>query len=737
MPLAHSDCGFGGHDLEQHLRDTGRRAAEFATAFGAESWASLAGLWHDLGKFSPAFQAYLRQAGENVALAADQAPTRRVDHSTAGAIHAEQQLCGRGRLLAYIIAGHHAGLPDWATADAAGAALSQRLKQVVLLEAVLATQPPAAVLASTILNALPPGTDLSLFIRMLFSALIDADRLDTEAFCNPEVAAQRPTVPSLASLADAHDQYLAALMARAPDTAVNRYRQRLLDACRHAAHQEPGLFSLTAPTGLGKTFAGLAFALHHAVRYGKRRVIYVAPYTSIIEQTAEAFRAALGAEAVLEHHSNLDPANEVSATTAHRLAAENWDAAVIATTAVQFFESLFSAHPGRCRKLHRIAGAVVFLDEAQLLPPDFLRPILRCLQQLTTHYGVTVVLSTATQPALDPRPNSTPPFDGLRGPHGRREIVADPAGLHAVMRRVRVKLPADLDVRTAWPALAQELTTCPSVLCIVDRRADARALHQLLPPGSVHLSALMCGAHRADVLRDVRTRMARGESLRVVSTQLVEAGVDLDFPIVFRALAGLNSLAQAAGRCNREGKLPAGDLRIFVPPNDPPPGHLRQAAGVARLLLRGNPPDPFTPEMFRRFFEQLYWLKGDALDAKHVCDLLPAQPRDGALAFRTAGERFRMIPDDEAPVLVPYRAEGASVVAAFAALAGTDAPRAGLYRRAQRYIVGVPRRQLALLLERGIIRQLDVDSWAAIPSAYHSDYGFDMTAYLPPDSLIL
>ncbi len=737
MPLAHSDRGSGGHCLEQHLRSTGRRAATFAAAFGAAEWADCAGRWHDLGKYSSAFQDYLRSEGEDAAHAADNRPAGRVDHSTAGAIHAIRQLRGRGQLLAYAIAGHHAGLPDWEAADAGRASLGARIKQAHMLDNVLAEQPPGELLAVGDLTKLPPATDLSLFVRMLFSALIDADRLDTEAFCDPHKAMARREPPSLPELAQRLDRYLAALTARAPETPVNRQRHALLDACKRAASQAAGLFSLTAPTGLGKTLSGLAFALNHAVRHGRRRVIYVAPYTSIIEQTAEVFRAALGADAVLEHHSNLDPVNEAAATTAHRLAAENWDAAVIVTTAVQFFESLFSAHPGRCRKLHRVAGAVVFLDEAQLLPPDFLRPTLRYLEELMARYGTTVVLSTATQPALDPRSEVCPKFEGVTGPGGRREIVPDPTALHRAMERVRISLPPDLHARTSWPELANALVRHPSVLCIVDRRIDARELHALMPAETVHLSALMCAAHRSDVLRDIRARLARGENVRVISTQLVEAGVDLDFPVVFRALAGLDSLAQAAGRCNRDGRLDKGELHVFVPPRDPPPGHLCQATSVARLLLTENPPDPFAPEMFRRFFEQLYWLKGDALDAKKICQSLPPQPRNGGFAFRTAGEKFRLIPDDDGTVLVPYGDDGMAVIAAFQAVRGTDRPRGELHRRAQRFRVGVPRRELPELEQAGVITPLDPELWAATTWAYHSIYGFDIIARMPADALIL
>ncbi len=725
-PIAHTASDGGDpQTLADHLDGVAGLAASFAVPWGKPGWAAAAGAWHDLGKYAADVQHYLAHAGE---------ASRGPDHSTAGAIHATDALRASGRLLAYVIAGHHAGLPDWDGVEGGNSTLKQRLAEKRgRLDAVLASPIPVARLSRPSLEPLDRNSDLSLFVRMLFSTLIDADRLDTEAFASPEQSRQRRLPSPIGTLAARLDEHLANLMARAPPTEVNGRRSALLQECRSAAAKSPGLFSLTAPTGLGKTLSGLAFALHHAKTHGLARVIYVAPYTSIIEQTADVFRDALGDDAVLEHHSNLEP-DETLAGRAQRLATENWDAAVVVTTAVQFFESLFSARPRRCRKLHRIANAVVFIDEVQLLPPDFLTPVLRTLDELTVRYRTSIVLSTATQPALDPRPG----FPGLSGPSGRREIVSDPPALHVAARRVRVILPDDLHATTAWQTLADRLLEHSSVLCILDRRADARALHALLPIGAVHLSALMCGAHRARALVDVRARLKRGEAVRLVSTQLVEAGVDVDFPVVFRALAGLDSLAQAAGRCNREGKLIEGVLHVFVPPLPPPLGHLRQAADLARLLLQRRPADPFAPEMFNEFFRQFFWIKGDQLDKHRICERLPRLPSDGGFAFRTASDLFRLIPDDEVPVLVPYGETGTTLIARFEALRGRpDAPRGDLYRRAQRFRVGVPRWLVHDLERDQVIRLIDEGLWAAASHAYHSDYGLDLAGRVLPESMIV
>ena len=327
--------------------------------------------------------------------------------------------------------------------------------------------------------------------------------------------------------------------ANAPSTTVNRIRAEVLRQCRDKAPKPPGLFSLTVPTGGGKTLSSLAFALEHAARHGKRRVIYAIPYTSIIEQTANIFRD-IFSDAVVEHHSNLDPDRE---TVKSRLATENWDAPVIVTTNVQFFESLFAAKISRCRKLHNIVNSVVVLDEAQLLPPEFLQPILDVMNLLVRHYGVTFVLSTATQPALGTLQTFQRTIRGLDRVH---ELIDDPDALYRDLERVTVAMPRDFHQTQDWDDIAQQMQQHPSVLMVVNSRADARELHRRMPTGTLHLSALMCGEHRSWVIADIKRRLQTGEAVRVVSTQLVEAGVDVDFPVVYRALAGLDSIAQAA-----------------------------------------------------------------------------------------------------------------------------------------------------------------------------------------------
>ena len=707
----------GGHRLEEHLRAVGTAAQAFAAAWPSgptsSSWAELAGRWHDLGKYRSGFQRYVRQAED--AHIEHKVAGRDKTHSAAGALWAQTHLKDRhgslgeqaGRVLAYLIAGHHAGLDDWT------GGLEVRLQSAdsaTELADALAAQPPLHILEAggfaPTLQGLPGGPEgFALWLRMLFSCLVDADFLDTEAHFDRGRPQQRAGFPTLAQMHSAFDAWMAARPV--PATPVNALRADILHQCRAKAALAPGFFSLTVPTGGGKTLSSLAFALEHARAHGQRRVIYAIPYTSIIEQTAEVFRsvlAALGDEVLIEHHSQADAAPEQESARS-RLACENWDAPLIVTTNVQLLESLFAARTSRCRKLHRIAGSVIVLDEAQQLPPMFLQPILDVLNLLVRHWGVTVLLCTATQPALA----STDYFDAsrnLRGLENVREIIDDPDALFAALNRVRVQLPADWSQPCTWAEIAMQLMQEECVLAIVNTRKAARELHALMPPGTLHLSALMCGAHRQAVIAQIKQRLqARREGrdrepLRVVSTQLVEAGVDMDFPVVFRALAGLDSIAQAAGRCNREGLLAdRGRVVVFVPPEPPPPGHLRKAAQACVSTLHGQQADPLARPLFERYFREFYYTQ--ELDARGIVPLLKVNPRTLHVGFRTAAERFRLIDDaDSASVVVRYGAQREEITKLLAALHAEGLQR-WLMRKLQRYTVSIPKRMADRMLSQG------------------------------------
>ncbi len=737
-------------------------ARAFAEPFGGGPWAELAGLWHDLGKYRAGFQDYIRRSeGPDAHIEGRAVVGRDKTHSTAGAIHALETFkrthgengAKAARVLAYLIASHHAGLYDWESATGAHSDLCDRLFAASGAFAAAAQREYAEALATangdilqvpqgfdpiTALRALPGLVEnpigFALSVRMLFSCLVDADFLDTEQFLQPERFAARSAVPTIAELcaafsafsADRDEQLAADGLA---GTRVNRIRAHVLEQCRSKAALPPGFFSLEVPTGGGKTFSSLAFALAHASTHGKRRVVYAIPYTSIIEQTADEFRrvfTSLGEAAVIEHHSQAE-SNPRDESAASRLACENWDAPLVVTTNVQLFESLFAARTSRCRKLHNLTDSVIVLDEAQQLPPQLLQPVMDTLNLLVSHYGATVVLCTATQPVLE----STDYFDrsrNLRGVPQPTPIVDHADELFEDLQRVNVRLPHDWSERKPLTALANDLMEHDCVLAIVDRKRDARELHALLPAGTIHLSGSMCGAHRSDLIREVKRRLQkRNENgdprpLRVVSTQLVEAGVDLDFPVVYRALAGLDSIAQAAGRCNREGRLERGNMVVFLPPKEPHSGFLRKAADATRSVLHNHQGHPLSPALFRRYFQSFY--SNCALDEHGIVDLLRANPRDLAVNFRTAATKFRFMDEDTAPVIVRYQGvnDTEDKVTTLLGTLARDGTSRWLSRALQRYTVTLRRGTTERLAAQGAIAPAD-----GMPGAYvqQSDLLYD------------
>lgn len=712
------------HRLEDHLRRTAELAAEFAAKFGAADWARFAGLLHDLGKFRPPFQWKIRRESGYDPEAPSTAGTN-TEHSIVGAIQAERTIGLAGRTVAYAIAGHHAGLADWQ--NDGPASLNQRLAQDGLLAEALTQQPPDELVNPEPPASLPPaGADPALWIRLIFSCLVDADFLETEAFMAPESAEARGRYPKLSELLSAFREYMDEKRSAAPKTAVNAVRNEVFERCLAMAREKPGLFSLTVPTGGGKTLSSLAFALEHAVRHDLDRIVYVIPYLSIIEQTADVFRDIFG-PAVIEHHSSLDPDRE---TIESRLAAENWDGPIIVTTAVQFYESLFSHRPSRCRKLHNLVRSVVVLDEVQLTPPDYLKPILKVLAQLGGPFGGTVLLCTATQPAFEPMKTLDFTFDGLPG---QREIVESPRELHRRLKRVSVQPPLNLDETRSWAELAEWMGEYETFLCIVNSRRDARELYSLLPPGTIHLSAAMCGQHRMDKIAEIRRRLLNEEPLRVVSTQLIECGVDVDFPVVFRALAGLDSIAQAAGRCNREGRLERGRVFVFLPPSPSPPGHLRQAEQAARLILSREPEDLLEPGLFADYFRELFWTKGDGLDREGILKNLAPDSRF-RFSFRTASRKFKIIDSSfQTPVLVGYR-HGRELIESLRRLG----PERWLLRRLQRFVVNAARADVDRLLAAGEIELVHGLAVQVDERLYDDDLGLiaDQSAGESPNMVI-
>jgi len=636
--------------LADHLKQVSKMASMFAAGLESDAWGRGAGILHDIGKAHPDFQRFLKKSEGIDASEFDEADTGfHPNHSGAGAILAHEKWPNIiGKTFAYIIAGHHAGLPDWfGGRDAFPARFAS---EKTIADAV---RDYAHSYLETIPSQIRPpdfamrcrngdAVAYHLWVRMLFSCLVDSDFLDTEAFMIPDKHARRPVFPSLSNLKSRFDSRMSEMMRGIPATPINHIRAEILTACCLAAEQPPRLFSLTVPTGGGKTLSGTAFAIKHAFQHNKSRIIYVIPYTSIIEQTADVLRQFFGSENVVEHHSNIAREKEQE-TEILSLAAENWDAPVIVTTSVQFFESLYAAKSGRCRKLHNIINSVIILDEAQLLPPELLFPCVEAINRLISDYRATIVLSTATQPAL---PNL------CQKPH---EIIPQVDDLYKKLKRTNIVFPQDLNVPCDWPSLAADLIDHKQVLCIVNTRPDCHALWKEMPEKTIHLSALMCGAHRSQIIADIKQRLLDGDTCRVISTQLVEAGVDMSFPIVYRAIAGLDSINQAAGRCNRNGENTGlGEVRVFIAPRPAPLGLLRKGEDATREIssLKGFIPD--TPNSFYRYFEKYYASINDNGETWWRDNLVKNVNPDGNVQFRTAGKEFRLIKDASLPIIVRY-----------------------------------------------------------------------------------
>jgi CRISPR-associated endonuclease/helicase Cas3 len=740
VALAHTNGAAAPHLLEDHLLAVAKLAAEKAASFNSSEWASLAGKWHDLGKYRTGFQRYIRQCSDENAHIEGRVAGAEKTHSAAGAVWAINTLShkhgesGRlvGRVFAYLVASHHAGLYDWY--GGLDARLSEENTKIEYEEA-LDANPPAHILDAgdfrpNLLTVPGGGAGFALWVRMLFSCLVDADFLDTEAFFDTQARNTRVGFPAVSTLLPVFETHMRKICATAPPSLVNGLRASILRQCSGKANLAPGFFSLTVPTGGGKTLASLGFALTHANTHGKRRIIYAIPYTSIIEQTADVFRevfASLGEDVLIEHHSQAD-ADESKENARSRLACENWDAPLIVTTNVQLFESLFAAKTSRCRKLHSLVNSVIVLDEAQQLPPHFLQPILDVLNLLVAHYGVTVVLCTATQPAL----SSTTYFDasrGMRGLNNVREIIDDPDALFIQLKRVTVELPSNWNVRTDWPTVAAAVAQDDCVLVIVNTRNSARQLHSLLPKGTLHLSALMCGAHRSKVINQIKARLAAKragqdhEPLRVVSTQLVEAGVDLDFPVVWRAVAGLDSIAQAAGRCNREGLLSEhGRVVVFVSPDDIPSGVLRKAADTCISTLHGCDGEPLTRPLFERYFRQFYYAVD--LDKACITPLLKDGAKTLGVQFRSAANAFRLIDDEnQATVVVRYRSQHANLEMLLGML-DKDGPQRWLMRKLQRFTITINKYQAEKLLGCGLSLVMPGLYVQDVDDMYDDDLGF-------------
>lgn len=666
--------------LAVHLKEVARLAEDFACGAGASATlvrrARALGLLHDVGKYTRDFQRLLR--GE----------VKKAPHSAFGAALAHFR--GNAPDAAFAIAGHHGGMPD----------------PVPLRERLVKARPEIADLWDVAVRDCPAlgecfhnrdgllarldgdGLQIDCSTRVLFSCLIDADRIDTAKHGGAEISSAEPLNAG---------QRLRGVLRMAAEKArgmtegpVKSARSAVLEACLNAAGRAGPLFSLTVPTGGAKTLASMAFALRRAELFPKRirRVIVVIPFLSIIEQNAKVYRDAMGDDAVLEHHSGIwgteDERNGAYVNPARRLATENWNAPVIVTTSVRFFEALFSNKPKDLRRMHNVARSVVILDEVQTLPRERVGPILSMMRGLAEDWGTTFVFCTATQPAFEKRGDAKD--DPRWAPGTLDEIMPEPKKMFAQLRRVEVRWPERGEKKT-WNALAEDVRHERRALIIVNTRNHALKLFRMLAPAGphvLHLSNNMCPAHRLQRLAEIRGRLDRREDCIVVSTQLVEAGVDLDFPAVWRSMGPLDSIVQAAGRCDREGKLtrelgrPGGRLVVFQPEeNQMPPGAYREAAGITETLAAAGPLSIDDPDMIRAYFDRYYC---GALDSDGIEGL-----RRG-LKFASVTDRFAMIDDSSYSVIVPLDEAATQMLNALR----FGAPSAlGMLRRLQRYTVNL------------------------------------------------
>lgn len=639
--------------LPDHLNGTAQLAAARASSFGLAQAARMVGAFHDWGKHDPAFDRVLMGKGD------------RVDHSTAGGRllidRADRSTALGAQILAHAILGHHAGLPD---SRGSSAAMEERIEAFVdpidpaiSASAVADLRPIMAELAAKCRKG-TAAFDLALAGRMVFSCLVDADYRDTEAFYDRLEGRERPrSWPALAQrLPDLRAALTARLAAFATDSDLNRLRAEVLAHIRAKAHLPPGLYTLTVPTGGGKTLASMAFALDHAAVHGHRRVIYAIPYTSIIDQTAATFRDLFG-DLVLEHHSAIDDERiSPEGSDKLRLAMEDWAAPIVVTTNVQLFESLFAARPARARKLHNIAGSVIILDEAQCLPRHLLLPSLRMIDALAAPYGCTIVLCTATQPAFD----SAQLKDGGLDLAGR-ELAPDPAMLARRLARARIVQDGVMDD----DALVAALRDRPQGMVIVNSRKHALALFERVRTegieGALHLTTRQYPAHRRRILAEIKARLADKRPCRLIATSLIEAGVDLDFPVGWRAEAGLDSIIQAAGRVNREGRLPreTSTLTVFTAPDHAPAPEVAKLAEATRSTATRH--DLNTPEALRDWFERVYWATGENLDRAGIVKGFVAGKTEVNFPYRTTAEAYRMVESTMVPVIVPTDDNAATI----------------------------------------------------------------------------
>ncbi len=630
---------------EEHLDGVAKLAESFASEFGMGSWGRVLGLLHDKGKERKVFQDYIRH---NSGYAPDiQCPSEH-NHAYVGGLLAKNiYRKGAESLLCNQIMSHHTGLHDYFEIEKS---LCDDIPPEVSLnfDKIQLNQPPFSF--SPINGSKGMTSDANHLSRMLFSCLVDADYLDTEIFMDEESARKRINEIKLESLLPLLETYVDSLQTGSTKSEVNTIRRQVYERCVSMSDKAKGFYSLTVPTGGGKTLSSLVWALRHAVQNEMKRIIIAIPYTSIIVQTASILKRIFGEEAVLEHHSNFDPQSLKSKEMRHKakLATENWDYPIVVTTNVQLFESMFSNNPSDCRKLHNIANSVIILDEVQTLPTEFLQPIADALKSYQRMFGTSVLFTTASQPVLSGLIEGCNPKATFQGIDDITEIIPQEYTLHDKLRRVSLETD---DTGSTYDEIAERLSRHDKVLCIVNTRNDAREIYERLPKEglTIHLSRMMCPLHIANAIQKIKHVLADSSQtvIRVVATQLIEAGVDIDFPVVYRQEAGLDSILQAAGRCNREGKQEMATAYVFSLNEEHILHGSIKEANDARLNMT-NIDDWFAPETMTEYFKQLYCRK-ETFDKKDIKTLLYKHTE---MCFAEAAKEFRLIEETGKTIIV-------------------------------------------------------------------------------------
>lgn len=621
---------------DDHQQGVARLATQFANEFGMGEWGGVMGLLHDKGKEKKAFQQHIiKESGLDSGIKVE----GDYRHAYVGALIAKKLFPQHHLFMDNILMGHHRGLYDHGD-------LMEMLKLEIPQEVTI-----EQIQAKLTIPKIGFPKDIHHLQRMLYSCLVDADYLDTEAFMMPEQSKLRGLHSTMKQLEEKMEAFLQLLKEKAVDSEVNRIRNEVQQYCLSESNNKAGFYSLTVPTGGGKTLSSVLWAIKQALRNDLKRIIIAIPYTSIITQTASVLRSIFGDENVLEHHSNVNLSDDDNSKVKKRLklATENWDYPIVVTTNVQLFESLFSNKPSDCRKLHNLAKSVLILDEVQTLPVDFLQPIIDTLDTLQRIFGTSILFTTASQPILTGEIVGTNKMNSFEGLPEIKEIIPGKARLHDRLRRVKLEFD---DVRSNYDDIVERMSKYPRVLCIVNTRNDAREIYNRLPKDGIclHLSRMMCPDHVRSTIEKVKKAL-KDESnavVRVVATQLIEAGVDIDFPIVFRQEAGLDSVLQAAGRCNREGQLAMGETFVFSLQKTLPPGFISKSNN-ARLGI-GKQNDWFDPEVMTRYFQQLY-SRIESFDKAHIRDLLYKQE----LQYEIAASEFHLIDDNTTSVIVNWK----------------------------------------------------------------------------------